>query len=345
MAVNLLRYFIVILMMGLVDITLPLNGYANEGGKANIVAPSFLLRKAPSYPKSQAQRGHAGVVELSLMIDDEGNPFDVVVLRSSHQDFERSAKSAVKKYRYEPATQNSLPVFARSRVSVNYEIEGQLNQYSRKFYKWISKEAGNLSGENVEREIAKKAIKNAVRKAETRCDFAWLSLFQSQYSLKFDSTKDQIESLYETLMYDYDLEPDSRCFTDLHKSTLLDNLIRLLVLDERRGEVLFAIQFLSGQHKTALKEKFRSEIEQLLDSSPELNVIGLKQLEIKSNQAFVELFAPRFMVDLDPNLIKRLTLRCANGFRLLEKKHNEIYEVPNGLKSCQLGIEMSLVDQ
>jgi len=65
--------------------------------------PEYIERPAPKYPKSQVRKGSAGAVEVSLMVGSDGRPFDVVVLRSSDEDFEKTSVRAVEKYVFSPA--------------------------------------------------------------------------------------------------------------------------------------------------------------------------------------------------------------------------------------------------
>jgi len=307
---------------------------------AEIESPSPLKRVSPVYPASQQRKGNAGLVELSIMVDAAGKPFDIFVVRSSHKHFERSAMAAAGKYQYSPARQNGKSVAARDRLIILYEREGQLNTLSKGIYKWIGKDGGLFAGEDAQRQAALKSLKRATRLARSRCDYAWVYLFESQFALKFEATDQQIESLQRALVFDYRVEPEMRCFEDQHKAALSDSLLRQLIDAGRVGEALRLYKTLRTAGLVSLSDKFAEEIQNLKESAPEIQLVTEDHIDIENDQIMVELFSKRFKVDVNDNQIERMSLRCDNGFEEIEITESSAYEVAGNLKACQLRIEL-----
>jgi len=62
-----------------------------------------------------------GIVLLRLIVDAEGMPQDIGVVRSFRADFDAQAKKAVKRYRFKPAVRQGKPVAVSITVEVNFK--------------------------------------------------------------------------------------------------------------------------------------------------------------------------------------------------------------------------------
>ncbi|MCC5788892.1 MAG: energy transducer TonB [Opitutales bacterium] len=83
--------------------------------------PSPLSRPPPSYPYSLRRAGISGEVVLLFVITPEGTVENIEVERSSHSDFNRPAREAVARWRFEPAQRSGekVPVLVRTTVEFN----------------------------------------------------------------------------------------------------------------------------------------------------------------------------------------------------------------------------------
>ncbi|MEM7360586.1 MAG: energy transducer TonB [Pseudomonadota bacterium] len=82
-----------------------------------------------------AERGKRqnGYVEFSVMVNKEGKPKNETIVHSTHSKFEKSAATALKRYRYAPATMDGSPVESISSVTVfmNYDTQDVVDFKSR----------------------------------------------------------------------------------------------------------------------------------------------------------------------------------------------------------------------
>ncbi len=91
------------------------------GSGARDVVP--LVRVDPEYPPRARQKGIEGWVELEFTISPVGTVQDAVVIASRPTFvFDRAALRAVRKWRYNPKTENAVPV-ARPGVQVRIRFE------------------------------------------------------------------------------------------------------------------------------------------------------------------------------------------------------------------------------
>jgi TonB family protein len=84
--------------------------------------PKLRTRVDPAYPEQARQQGMEGKVFLELVVDETGSVIDARVLRSDNQLFERSARSAVMQWKYEPARNQGHPVRTYKNVSVVFSL-------------------------------------------------------------------------------------------------------------------------------------------------------------------------------------------------------------------------------
>lgn len=96
--------------------------YLTAGADTDVVP---LVRVDPRYPSRALTRGIEGWVHLRFTVTPQGTTADIEILDSNPEGtFERSAKSAVSKYKYKPRMENGAPV-ARPGVEVvlSFEID------------------------------------------------------------------------------------------------------------------------------------------------------------------------------------------------------------------------------
>ncbi len=107
-----------------------------------------IKRPAPRYPGSELGRGQQGWVQLSYVVTADGEIVDPVVENSSGSHaFEKEALRTVKRWAYEPATWDGVPVQqCRTKVMITFALEGAGTGVTKKFYrryKKIDKAIGN----------------------------------------------------------------------------------------------------------------------------------------------------------------------------------------------------------
>lgn len=83
--------------------------------------PRYRTRVDPTYP-SEARRDRAsGIVLLQVLVSETGEPLKVEVLRTDRPDLAQAAVSAVKRWTFEPARRDGLPVQASVTVPISFQ--------------------------------------------------------------------------------------------------------------------------------------------------------------------------------------------------------------------------------
>ncbi len=80
--------------------------------------------RPPVYPQLAQRRGDEGLVMLRVDVSGDGQPRSVAVLRSSgHESLDAAAMTAVRQWRFVPATSNNVPIASIADVPVAFRLQ------------------------------------------------------------------------------------------------------------------------------------------------------------------------------------------------------------------------------
>jgi protein TonB len=87
------------------------------------VEPKLKRNFTPEFPPEAFDKGISGLVTVAYTVDAEGKTQDVRVESSDPPGvFDRAATSAVRRWRYEPATVDGVPTEAQLRISIRFTL-------------------------------------------------------------------------------------------------------------------------------------------------------------------------------------------------------------------------------
>ncbi len=80
-------------------------------------------RVEPTYPSSSRRAGEEGTVRLKVLVDEKGRPRDVAIATSSgFARLDQAAMEAVRKWRFEAATDGTHPITAWTQVAITFRL-------------------------------------------------------------------------------------------------------------------------------------------------------------------------------------------------------------------------------
>ena len=82
-------------------------------------------RADPTYPINLLKTQQQGNVMLIGRIDEQGLPRDLVVVATSHKDFEAPALQAVREWRFKPAMRDGKPIAVALNAGVRFRITNE----------------------------------------------------------------------------------------------------------------------------------------------------------------------------------------------------------------------------
>lgn len=89
----------------------------------DVQKPVKIIEVQPQYTEIARKARIQGVVILQTIIDKEGNITDVKILKALPMGLAEAAVSAVKQWKYEPATLNGKPVAVYFNLTVNFQLQ------------------------------------------------------------------------------------------------------------------------------------------------------------------------------------------------------------------------------
>jgi protein TonB len=95
-------------------------GLAKIGG--GVSAPVLLYQVEPEFSEEARKAKASGNVLVNLIVDQQGHPQNVHVLRGVGMGLDEKAIAAVKQYKFKPAMEGGKPVAVEMNVEVNFQI-------------------------------------------------------------------------------------------------------------------------------------------------------------------------------------------------------------------------------
>lgn len=88
--------------------------------------PRPIYQPSPSMTKevNQARKNGTGTVYIIFILDEQGRVQNPKIQKSTHPAFEKSALSAIKKWKFEPGKRSGKPVKTRMRVPITFPARG-----------------------------------------------------------------------------------------------------------------------------------------------------------------------------------------------------------------------------
>jgi protein TonB len=90
---------------------------------SRIEPPVPVRTVSPSFPNDLHDKGISGVVMVNVLIDQQGNPQDLKVARSSNSEFEGPALEALKKWKFKPAERDGSAVALRVVIPIRFSAD------------------------------------------------------------------------------------------------------------------------------------------------------------------------------------------------------------------------------
>lgn len=89
----------------------------------SVSAPQMVHLVPPEYSEQARTEKFVGQVVVGLIVDTDGLPQNVHVVRGVGHGLDEKALEAVRQYRFRPAMENGKPVPVRVNVEVNFQIK------------------------------------------------------------------------------------------------------------------------------------------------------------------------------------------------------------------------------
>jgi periplasmic protein TonB len=104
----------------------PGSGGGTGGGAyrigGGVSAPTVLVKSEPEYSEEARKAKWQGTVLISLVVDEQGLPKNIKVVRALGLGLDEKAIEAVQKWRFKPGTKDGKPVPVQATIEVNFRL-------------------------------------------------------------------------------------------------------------------------------------------------------------------------------------------------------------------------------
>jgi len=91
-------------------------------GEPGLTAPQVLFKVEPKYTEEAREAKIQGTVLLSLVVNSDGTPSEVTVVRGLDSGLDVNALAALTQWRFKPGTKDGQPVAVAAQVEVNFQL-------------------------------------------------------------------------------------------------------------------------------------------------------------------------------------------------------------------------------
>jgi TonB family protein len=292
-------------------------------------APMPLERGRFVYPESELQQGHEGWVQLHLMVDPQGKPYEIAVVDSSGNEmFERAAVKNAKEWTFQPAMLGEQPVDAGYSFKHTFRFTEPSTGANPRFvraYKRLLKAIDAADRAGADAELAKLEVKNLY-------EDAYINVARYQYHLKWGTEAQQLADLERAVARE-----DTPLY--LPKDLFIVAVRALLTLQVRAKDFANAIKTWETLQKSAPEEnldKFKqamAQVEALRTNDASYSV----DAEIdKGTSWFYMLFKNRFQIAVSSGKLAEIKLRCDKQYVFFRYEPDVQYRVSDRYGSCGL---------
>ena len=88
----------------------------------DVSAPKLIFAPDPEYSEEAKRAKYQGICIVSLIVDAQGNPQRVQVIRHLGKGLDQKAVEAVEQYKFEPAMRHGEPVAVEVNIEVNFRL-------------------------------------------------------------------------------------------------------------------------------------------------------------------------------------------------------------------------------
>ena len=104
----------------------PVGTDPGRGPSAFTQPPRPIDQEQPAYPSDAYRNGETGTVVLRITVGEDGHPYGIAIARSSRsRSLDRAAITAARRWRFEPAIRNGVPVSDTVEIPVVFTLQGQ----------------------------------------------------------------------------------------------------------------------------------------------------------------------------------------------------------------------------
>lgn len=311
--------------------------------------PVAETRVNPAYPGLALNDGAEGLVELSMMIDADGKPFEVMVKNSiGGKAFEKEALDAIRQWTFRPAMMNGEAIVGSHRLILRFILEGAKGA-SAKFVRAYGRFNRELESAT-QKEVAEQLSKLADAAGYNHYEHAFLNLARYRYALKYGNPLERMTHLDAALAFSTVAE-DVTYLPEETARAARRELVNLQVQNQRYAEAMRTWQYFEKTGDTDAINMFQPLAEQIRTLEQDDRSYAIEAVMDDAGSFSLALLKHRIYYTAATGAVMEFKLRCAQNYVGYVVEADVIYDIPAEWGACELeilgdaGATFSLVQQ
>jgi TonB family protein len=308
------------------------------------IQPSFAGYSEPE--NSDNLDTDSGLVNVSFMVNHDGQPYEVTVISSSHSKFEAAAVSAIEAASYSAASLNGKAVNSRLNHMVEFiyspkagskgRNKGLPNRFSGMYEKFNTEIQRSSPSQN---KSTKYLEKMANIPNQNFYSLSYLSLARYRYAEEFGTPQEQINALEELIEFDSRASKKHKMLKGELKQTVLTALLKTQLDSSHFAEVLKNYKLFSKDDEQ-IKNGFASAYTKIQSISNDANSVTQRVIKIPARgELHLPLLKQSFLLDQVDGDIESFKMRCDKRFAKLPYQADGQYDIPASWGDCDLQID------
>jgi TonB family protein len=293
-----------------------------------LTIPKLTEWTQPAYPREQAATGGEGWVDVGLMVDTAGKPFEVTVNASSGDStFEKAALAAVERARYKPGLLNGQPVESATAIRIFFrDPDAPVGAKADFVGPYERLQRAVKAKDRAQADAAMKLLH-----VNNLYEDAYYGVASYLYASEWGDETQQLRGLYRAINGAKYLSKEAAQSALLTAMSLNVNL-------RRYGEAMMYWHEVQGSTVDPKAiEKLRPLMQQVADIGS-----GHKPYELTASMPdgswHIRLYEQNFRISISQGHISQVNLRCDKGFIRFTFDPDLEYKVADKYGSCGMEI-------
>jgi TonB family protein len=296
-----------------------------------VIAPALVTQLALTYPPAEASQRTEGWVQLGMMVDAKGKPYEVAVVGSSGDTaFERAAVSAVEGATYKPGLVNGKPTESATGIKIRFVLDSTATGARPDFVQhYVSLQRAAALGDKAEADVAMKSLS-----ARNLYEEAYFGLASYLYARQWGDEAQQLAGLRQAIAYESHAKYVSQ--TEFRAA-----LVQCLALEARlhhyaEAQTLWVTLQGSGADPATLAKirLIMSQVDHIRISDVAYDVAGA----MPEGRWTLGLYKQNFRFKVDQGHISYIRLRCSKGFEGFAFDSAREYNVDTKYGDCSMDL-------
>lgn len=303
--------------------------------------PATAINKAsPRYPKAASRAGAEGWVQMSYVIDVNGNVQDPIIEDfGGHRAFKQSALSAIKNWKFDPAMKDGNAT-EQCHQSVQFDFTlGDNNGATRRFISQYKEADALIKAE--EYSAADTIIKKLHdKKSLNRYENAWLWGIDATLADKQGKPYREMKSINRTLASLQSHSAETRTFDDEYTSFLHKRLFILQVQSNRLGAAFQTVEKIKAlPTATDDIESIQSTIASVTEFLKSDDHLFVKVELEDSGEYFHKLARNKFAFVNIQGQVNTVEVRCETRREKFTVAEDFVWSIPDIWGECQVMVK------